>query len=97
MIELIRKIDLNYILYYLLIISIVGVFAIFYDKAASKYRPQTRVREKSLFILGALGGAFAMYITMKLIRHKTQHNSFMILFPIFIVGHIIIALLVKFL
>lgn len=44
-----------------------------------------RVSEKSLFLLSALGGSVAMYITMRLIRHKTLHKRFMIGIPLIIV------------
>ena len=37
------------------------------------------------------GGALAMYVTMQIIRHKTQHGNFMIPLPLFIVLHVIFA------
>lgn len=50
------------------------------DKTSAK-KGKWRVPEKTLFILSALGGSAAMYITMKAIRHKTQHKRFMIGIP----------------
>ena len=35
--------------------------------------------------LGALGGALPMYVTMRIIRHKTKHKKFMIGLPVFAV------------
>ena len=37
--------------------------------------------------LGALGGALPMYVTMRIIRHKTKHKKFMIGLPVFAVIH----------
>ena len=50
------------------------------DKSCAK-KGKWRVPEKTLFILSAMGGSVAMYITMKTIRHKTQHKRFMIGIP----------------
>lgn len=38
----------------------------------------------------ALGGAAAMYVTMKAIRHKTLHKKFMVGLPVFIILHTLI-------
>ena len=44
-----------------------------------------RVPEKKLFGAALLGGAGAMYITMRIIRHKTLHKRFMIGLPLIII------------
>lgn len=76
---------------YVAIISIVSVAMTIKDKSCAK-KGKWRVPEKTLFILSALGGSVAMYITMKTIRHKTQHKRFMIGIPaIMIVQAILIA------
>lgn len=76
---------------YLAIISIVSVIMTIKDKSCAK-KGKWRVPEKTLFILSALGGSVAMYITMKTIRHKTQHKRFMIGIPaIMVVQAILIA------
>ena len=57
--------------------------------AADKYsarRGLTRVPEKTLFLLAACGGSVAMYVCMKLIRHKTKHLSFMLGLPAIIIA-----------
>ena len=41
--------------------------------------------EKTLLIIAALGGSIAMLITMRTIRHKTQHMKFMVGIPAIIV------------
>lgn len=65
---------------YILIISIVSVIMTIKDKSCAK-SGKWRVPEKTLFILSALGGSVAIYITMKTIRHKTQHKRFMLGIP----------------
>ena len=84
------------IIAYVAIISLVSVIMTIKDKSCAK-KGKWRVPEKTLFILSALGGSVAMYITMKTIRHKTQHKRFMIGIPaimilqaILIVGIILI-------
>ena len=64
------------------------------DKSFAK-KKKRRIPEATLFSLAILGGAAAEYITMKLIRHKTRHRSFMlglpaiILFQLVTIGYII--------
>ncbi len=41
-----------------------------------------RVRESTLWLVAVLGGALGMYVTMRCIRHKTRHLSFMIGLPL---------------
>ncbi len=71
-------------IYYLIAISIIAIVVTIYDKliAGSDKR---RVPEKTLLIIAALGGSVAMYITMQIIRHKTQHKKFMIGIPVIMV------------
>lgn len=70
------------VLIYLISINILGIILTIYDKIASKKFRKNRVRENVLLLIGALGGAVSMYITMKLIRHKTRHKKFMAGLPI---------------
>jgi len=72
---------------YFAFISIIGVAITIWDKQASKKQGKRRVRERTLFIIGALGAALPMYITMQIIRHKTKHRSFMWGFPVMIFVH----------
>ena len=71
-------------IYYLIAISIIAIVVTIYDKliAGSEKR---RVPENTLLIIAALGGSVAMYITMQIIRHKTQHKKFMIGIPVIMV------------
>ena len=60
---------------YLVVISLISMIVCVYDKGISKKnKVELRVPEKTLFyVLPLLGGALAMFATMTLIRHKTQH------------------------
>ncbi len=71
------------VLIYLAAISIISVIACAVDKSNAR-RKKSRVSEKTLFALSVCGGALAMYITMRNIRHKTKHKRFMIGLPIII-------------
>ena len=51
------------------------------DKALSKTRKR-RVPEATLFLLALLGGALGGVLGMQIFRHKTQHMSFVIGFPL---------------
>ena len=79
------------LLIYWAVISLISVVVCIYDKVAAKANPRGRVREATLFILSALGGGIAMFVTMLIIRHKTKHRSFMIGIPLIILLHLILA------
>jgi uncharacterized membrane protein YsdA (DUF1294 family) len=68
------------------VVSICSIVVCIYDKKISKRNNvKLRIPEKSLFIWSAVGGSVAMYITMRLIRHKTKHVSFMVGIPVIFV------------
>lgn len=77
---------------YIAVICLTAVILTVYDKLAAKKLPRHRIPERVLMLLGFLGGALPEYITMKLIRHKTRHKSFMICLPLFTVLHIVIII-----
>ncbi|MBE6733348.1 MAG: DUF1294 domain-containing protein [Ruminococcaceae bacterium] len=80
---------------YLIVINLFSCFVCIVDKHNAK-NGYWRVSEKSLIILSALGGSVAMYITMRLISHKTLHKRFMIGIPLIIVIQIIILFVFAF-
>ncbi len=69
---------------YLIIMSIVAIAVTIYDKVIAG-SGKRRVPENTLLIIAALGGSVAMYVTMQIIRHKTQHKKFMIGIPVIMV------------
>lgn len=80
---------------YLITINFIGIILTCYDKIASKKFRRNRIRENVLLFVGMLGSAFTMYITMKIIHHKTKHKKFMITLPLMILAHIVIFYLAK--
>ena len=83
---------------YIAVISLISVIVCVYDKKISKRNDvRLRIPEKSLFIWSAVGGGLAMYITMRLIRHKTKHVSFMVGIPVIIILHIALIVALRFL
>ena len=81
---------------YIAVISLCSIVVCIRDKRVSKKNDvKLRIPEKSLFIWSLLGGSLAMFITMRIIRHKTKHVSFMVGIPvIFILQVALVAVLV---
>lgn len=75
------------LLVWFVFISILSCIVTWKDKQAAK-NARRRVPEARLFLLASLGGAVAMLITMKNIRHKTKHRRFMWGLPVIIVLHV---------
>lgn len=63
------------------LMSIVLFLVMGRDKALSKTRKR-RVPEATLFLLALLGGALGGVLGMQIFRHKTQHISFVVGFPL---------------
>ncbi|MBR3968091.1 MAG: DUF1294 domain-containing protein [Clostridia bacterium] len=83
------------LLLYLVFVNVVAVAVCAIDKLyAIKGWYRRRVRETQLFVISFLGGALGMYVTMKLIRHKTLHKRFMITLPILILVQSLLLLYV---
>ena len=62
---------------YILVMSIVAFCVCGADKFAAQ-RQKSRVPEKVLFLLSALGGSVGMYLGMFTFRHKTKHRYFVV-------------------
>ena len=77
----------------LIIINIIAIIVTIHDKHAA-VKGNWRVKENTLLLLSALGGAPAMYLTMLLIRHKTQKPKFMLGIPLIFIAELIIIYLV---
>lgn len=84
---------MNYIFIWLGIISSVSVIVTAYDKFAAK-SGAWRIPENTLLLLGFLGGAAAMLVTMLIIHHKTRHAKFMVGLPLEIILHFAIIIAV---
>lgn len=79
----------NILAIYLIVINLVGVIVNIIDKEKAKHR-KWRIPEATLWTIAALGGSVGTYATMKIIRHKTKHKSFMIGIPLIIIAQILI-------
>lgn len=70
----------QFLIGYAVVSSLVAVILTVYDKKAPRYR-LWRIPERVLLWIAALSGCVAMYVTMKLIHHKTRKLKFMLGIP----------------
>lgn len=80
----------NLIIIYFVVISLVAAVMTVADKIFAK-KGMWRIPEATLMLVGLLGGALAMFITMRTIRHKTKHKKIMIGLPLMIALHAALA------
>ena len=73
-----------FLLLYLILINLLGFVLYGVDKAKSKGRGR-RILERTLLWVARLGGGVGCWLGMMLFRHKTKHNRFMILVPLWTV------------
>lgn len=78
-------------LYYFFVINIVALILTVVDKYNARVG-KWRVKENTLLLYAILGGSVTMYLTMRIIRHKTLHNKFMLGLPLIIALQIIVFL-----
>lgn len=82
------------LLVYLLAVNLLGAMAVFIDKWRAR-REKWRIRERTLFLFGILGGVPGVYGAMRLCHHKTLHKRFMLGLPaIFILQIVIICIII---
>ena len=79
---------------YLVVINIIAVIVTVHDKSAAQ-KGAWRVKERTLMLISALGGAPAMFLTMLTIHHKTRKPLFMIGIPVIFVLELILFFVVK--
>lgn len=84
---------MKYFYLYLIVINLIAVIVTVHDKNAAM-RGARRVSERTLFILSALGGSPAMYLTMLFISHKTRKTRFMLGIPLIFAVQLAATLLV---
>ena len=83
---------MRYLEIYICLINIVAIIVCIADKIKAQ-RGKWRISEKTLFSLSAIGGAFGMFLTMVIIRHKTKHKNFMVGLPFMFLVHGVLLLL----
>ncbi|MBR3427191.1 MAG: DUF1294 domain-containing protein [Bacteroidales bacterium] len=69
------------LLLYLIFINLLGFVLYGVDKAKSKGRGR-RIPERVLLWVARLGGGVGCWMGMMLFRHKTKHDRFMALVPL---------------
>ena len=72
------------LLLYLIFINLLGFVLYGLDKAKSKGRGR-RIPERVLLWVARLGGGVGCWMGMMLFRHKTKHDRFMALVPLWTV------------
>lgn len=83
------------LLLYLLLINLLGFVLYGLDKAKSKGRGR-RIPERVLLWVARLGGGVGCWMGMMLFRHKTKHDRFMALVPLWTVLWVVaLALLAR--
>lgn len=83
---------IEYLTIYFVVVSVIAFALNVYDKIAAKHFTKNRIRERTLLLVAAIGGASSMYLTMIMIRHKTQKPKFSVGVPLMIVCHLLIVL-----
>lgn len=78
-------------LIYYAIVAVISMVITIHDKNSAR-RGRWRVSEAMLMGIGLIGGALPMFMTMKLIRHKTKHMKFMLGLPAEIILHIAVLI-----
>ncbi|QPC47180.1 DUF1294 domain-containing protein [Mangrovibacillus cuniculi] len=68
------------LLVYIMALSYVGNILMKQDKKKAMNK-EWRTSEKTLWTVAILGGAFGMWIAMRVVRHKTNHTSFKLGIP----------------
>ncbi len=68
----------SFLIFYFLIISLIGVFIFAVDKRAAK-RGRRRIPEKILHLFELLGGVFLMLPAMHIFHHKNKKFGYYIL------------------
>lgn len=82
------------ILVYFLIVNLLALILMGIDKIKAK-KNAWRIKEKTLFLFPALGGALGGLIGMYLFRHKTKHWYFGVGFSILFIAWAALLIFLK--
>lgn len=78
---------MTYLIGFYLLINLIGFTIMGMDKNRAK-KGEWRIKESSLWLVAAIGGALGSYLAMRTFRHKTKHSSFKYGLPILTLVHI---------
>ena len=87
--EIIESFGISNIAIYLIVINIIGFFAMGIDKWKAKNNAW-RIPENTLFAITALGGGIGTIAGMYTFRHKTKKTKFIIGLPAILILEIIL-------
>lgn len=76
---------------YLIIINILSFILYGIDKLKA-IKKKERISEKTLILIGILGGSIGSLIGMNLFRHKTKKLKFITSLPLILIIHIIVVI-----
>ncbi len=79
---------------YAVIICLTGLFLMIYDKRQA-IAGRRRVRESTLLLIAALGGAAGSLVGMLLAWHKGRKPKFVILVPLFFIIHVVLIYILE--
>lgn len=79
----------NLILYYILIINLVGSLLMYIDKRKA-INKQWRISEANLLLVSIAGGSLGSLLGMHLFRHKTKHIKFTLGIPVILITQLLI-------
>jgi len=88
--NILEIIDINYLLLYLLVINIIGFFAMGIDKFKAK-KGYWRIPEGTLMTICLIGGGIGTIAGMYTFRHKTKKLKFTIGMPTILIAEIALA------
>ena len=75
-------------------INIITFLSLGYDKLQAKAGGR-RIPEKTLLLMGILGGAIGGLLGMQVFRHKTRHSNFWIIYILAAAVHVLLIVLLK--
>ncbi len=79
------------IIIYIIIINLIGFFAMWIDKKKAQ-KGAWRISEHTLFVITLLGGGIGTIAGMYTFRHKTKKMRFVIGFPTILMTEIILVI-----
>ena len=80
---------MEWLIGYLIIMNLTGLFAMAVDKSRAKQQ-KWRVPEKTLFLISLGGGALGTWAGMYIYRHKTKRWYFVVGMPLILIAEVIL-------
>lgn len=83
------------ILSYILIVNIIAFVTMGMDKRKAQNH-KWRIKEKTLFLVAAVGGSIGSILGMKHFKHKTKHKRFIYGLPILLLIQVLLGIVIFF-